>query len=67
MERELTKTSKLHDSFIVVKQEQHLKELDEIRQDSEIQISKLKSELSQLKLKIDSNDQQAKVRSNKLV
>ena len=47
---------------MVVKEEQHQKELDEIRQDAEIKISKLKSQISQLNLKIDSKEQQAKVR-----
>ena len=46
---------------MVVKEEQHQKELDEIRQDAEIKISKLKSQISQLNLKIDSKEQQAKV------
>jgi len=61
LERELCERSKLHDSFVVVKEEQHQKELDEIRQDAEIKISKLKSQISQLNLKIDSKEQQAKM------
>ena len=61
MERQLCEAHKLHDSLILVKQEQHRKEFDDFQNSKEFEISKLSETIKRQEIELASVKQEMKM------